>query len=66
VVEYLDRYTHRVAISNNRILKAENGLITFKWRDYRDNNKEKLMSVSTGEFIQRFLIHVLPNGFRRI
>jgi predicted Zn-ribbon and HTH transcriptional regulator len=66
VVEYLGRYTHRVAISNNRILKEENGQVTFKWRDYRDSNKEKLMSVSTEEFIRRFLTHVLPSGFFKI
>ena len=66
VVEYLGRYTHRVAISNNRILKLENGSVTFKWRDYRDNNKQKIMTLSAEEFIRRFLIHVLPTGFTKI
>jgi len=66
VVEYLGRYTHRVAISNNRILKLEEGLVTFKWRDYRDNNKQKVMTVTADEFIRRFLIHVLPKGFTKI
>jgi len=51
VVEYLGRYTHRVAISNNRIISINNGFITFKWRDYRDNNKWKTMTISASEFI---------------
>lgn len=66
VVEYLGRYTHRVAISNNRIIKFENGQVTFKWRDYRDKKKEKLMTLSAEEFIRRFLIHVLPDRFVKI
>lgn len=66
VVEYLGRYTHRVAISNNRILKLEDGLVTFKWRDYKDSNKQKNMDLTVDEFIRRFLIHVLPNGFTKI
>lgn len=66
VVEYLGRYTHRVAISNNRILKLEDGLVTFKWRDYKNNNKQKNMNLTADEFIRRFLIHVLPNGFTKI
>lgn len=66
VVEYLGRYTHRVAISNNRIVKLENGQITFKWRDYKDKKKEKLMTVSAEEFIRRFLVHVLPDRFIKI
>lgn len=66
VVEYLGRYTHRVAISNNRILKLEEGAVTFKWRDYKDSNKQKEMRVTAEEFIRRFLIHVLPAGFTRI
>jgi hypothetical protein len=60
VISYLARYTHRVAISNNRIVGYENGKVTFKWRDYKDNNKEKLMTVSVDEFIRRFLLHILP------
>jgi len=66
VVEYLGRYTHRVAISNNRILSVEDGKVTFKWRDYRDNNRWKVMTVSAFEFIRRFLMHVLPPGFMKI
>lgn len=66
VLEYLGRYTHRVAISNNRILKIENGNVTFKWRDYRDSKKVKLMTVTAEEFIRRFLIHILPDRFTKI
>ncbi|WP_211093709.1 IS91 family transposase, partial [Cohnella fermenti] len=66
VVEYLGRYTHRVAISNARIVKLEEDHVTFKWRDYKDDNKPKEMTVTADEFIRRFLIHVLPPGFTRI
>lgn len=66
VVEYLGRYTHRVAISNKRIISIENNNVTFKWRDYKDKSKCKLMSISAEEFIRRFLIHILPNGFMKI
>ena len=66
VVEYLGRYTHRVAISNNRILSMENGQVTFKWRDYRDGSRWKVMSLSAEEFIRRFLMHVLSAGFMKI
>lgn len=66
VVEYLGRYTHRVAISNNRILGIENGQVTFKWRDYRDNSQWKVMTISAFEFIRRFLMHILPPGFMKI
>lgn len=66
VVEYLGRYTHRVAISNNRIISIENDSVSFKWRDYKDNSKHKVMTLSVEEFIRRFLIHILPNGFMKI
>ena len=66
VVEYLGRYSHRVAISNNRILSIENDNITFKWRDYKDKNQCKLMTISAAEFIRRFLLHVLPSRFMKI
>ena len=66
VVAYLGRYTHRVAISNARILRLEDGQVTFRWRDYRDGNQQKEMTVSAEEFIRRFLLHVLPPGFMRI
>lgn len=66
VIEYLGRYTHRVAISNNRIINIENGNVTFNWRDYKDKSKCKLMTISADEFIRRFLIHILPSGFMKI
>lgn len=66
VIEYLGRYTHKIAISNNRICKLEDGNVTFKWRDYSDDNKNKLMTLSAFEFIRRFLLHVLPQRFVRI
>jgi predicted RNA-binding Zn-ribbon protein involved in translation (DUF1610 family) len=66
VVEYLGRYTHRVAISNNRILELKNDTVTFKWRDYRDSSRWKKMTLSVYEFIRRFLMHVLPSGFTKI
>ena len=66
VIRYLGRYTHRVAISNNRILKEENGYITFKYRDYKDNKKEKEMTITAEEFIRRFLLHILPPRFMKI
>ena len=65
VLEYLGRYTHRVAISNERLLSLENGEVTFAWKDYRDGQKKR-MTVSAGEFIRRFLQHSLPPGFQRI
>jgi hypothetical protein len=66
VLEYVGRYTHRVAISNNRLLDIADGKVRFRWRDYRDHNRQKTMSVSADEFIRRFLLHVLPEGFHRI
>lgn len=66
VLEYIGRYTHRVAITNNRIIKIENGRVFFKWRDYKDGNKIKIMSLDADEFIRRFLMHVLPAGFMKI
>ena len=66
VIEYLGRYTHRVAISNSRILNIDNGKVTFKWRDYRDNNKMKIMVLSADEFIRRFILHILPPRFMKI
>ena len=66
VIEYLGRYTHRVAISNNRIKKLEDGKVTFTWRDYRDENKVKEMTLDATEFIRRFMLHVLPKGFMKI
>jgi len=66
VLQYLGRYTHRVAISNNRILKIRNGLVSFLWRDYADHNRQKTMTLKAEEFIRRFLLHVLPSRFVRI
>ena len=66
VIKYLSRYTHKIAISNRRILKLENGKVYFAWKDYCDRNKRKIMSLETTEFIRRFLLHVLPTGFMRI
>jgi len=66
VIDYLGRYTHRVAISNNRLLSLEGGFVTFQWRDYGDGNRQKAMRVTASEFIRRFLTHVLPMGFRKI
>ena len=66
VVEYLGRYTHRIAISNNRILNLKNDNVTFKWRDYKDTNRWKEMTLTANEFIRRFLMHVLPQGFMKI
>lgn len=66
VLEYLGRYTHRVAISNNRIIKVEDGKVTFRWRDYHDDNKLKVMTLDAFEFIRRFLLHILPDNFYKI
>jgi predicted Zn-ribbon and HTH transcriptional regulator len=66
VIEYLGRYTHRAAVSNSRIVKLENGNVSFNWRDYTDNNRVKLMTLTADEFIRRFLLHVLPHAFRKI
>jgi Putative transposase/Transposase zinc-binding domain len=68
VLEYLGRYTHRVALSNERILGVSNGEVTFQWKDYRhkDKQKSRVMTLPADEFIRRFLIHTLPPGFPRI
>ena len=66
VLDYVGRYTHRVAISNNRILNIESGQITFRYKDYRNGSQQKTMTLSADEFIRRFLLHVLPEGFHRI
>ncbi|MBU1625818.1 IS91 family transposase [bacterium] len=66
VLRYLGRYTHRVAISNHRIVKVEDERVTFKWRDYRDHNKTKLMTLDVSEFIRRFLLHILPYRYYKI
>ena len=66
VVEYLSRYTHKTAIYNNRLVSLDDSSVTFRYRDYKDRNKVKLMSLETMEFIRRFLLHVLPSGFQKI
>jgi hypothetical protein len=66
VLEYVGRYTHRVAISNNRLVSIDDGKVRFRWKDYRDDNRQKAMTLAAAEFIRRFLIHVLPDGFHRI
>ena len=66
VLDYVGRYTHRVAISNNRLLDIENDQVRFQWEDYRNGAQVKVMTLSADEFIRRFLLHVLPNGFQRI
>ena len=68
VLAYLSRYTHRVAIANSRLISCDNNGVAFKWKDYRDKGRtrHKVMTLATHEFIRRFLIHVLPQGFHRI
>jgi len=66
VLEYLGRYTHRVAITNNRIQSIDNGIVTFSYRDRSDDNKVKELTLPVEEFIHRFLLHILPNGFMKI
>jgi hypothetical protein len=66
VLDYVGRYTHRVAISNNRLLDIDDGTVTFRWKDYRDDNAQKTMTLKADEFIRRFLLHVLPQGLQRI
>ena len=66
VLEYLGRYTHRVAITNNRILSIEDGRVTFNYRDRSDENKVKELTVRAKEFIRRYLLHILPPGFMKI
>ena len=66
VLEYLGRYTHRVAITNNRIIAIDDGQVRFRYRDRSDGNKEKELTISAEEFIRRFLLHILPNGFTKI
>ena len=66
VVHYLGRYTHRVAISNHRLVSFKDGQVTFRWRDSAHHNEQKLMTLSVDEFLRRFLLHILPKGFVRI
>lgn len=66
VVTYLGRYTHRVAITNHRIISIEEGNVSFFWKDYADGNRRKVMTLDAHEFVRRFLLHVLPDGFVKI
>ena len=66
VLQYLGRYTHRVAISNHRLVSFDDGQVAFRWRDSADHNRHKLMTLSRDEFLRRFLLHLLPKGFVRI
>jgi len=66
VLQYLGRYTHRVAISNHRLVSLTDGQVTFRWRDSAHHNEQKLLPLSLDEFLRRFLLHILPKGFVRI
>ena len=66
MLDYLGRYTHRVALSNDRILSVQNDQVTFTYRDRKDKDQLKSMTLEAQEFIRRFLLHVLPDGFMRI
>jgi hypothetical protein len=66
VLHYLGRYTHRVAISNHRIVSVSDSQVTFRWKDYKNNNKIRTMTISCEKFLNRFLQHILPKGFMRI
>jgi hypothetical protein len=66
VLKYLSRYTHRVAIANERLLFVGDGVVRFRWKDYADHNRVKVMTVAADEFLRRFLLHVVPRGFMRI
>lgn len=66
VLDYLGRYTHRVALSNDRIVSSHNGKITFAYRDRKNQDRKKLMTLDAEEFIRRFLLHVIPKGFMRV
>ena len=66
VLDYLGRYTHRVAITNRRLVSLHETRVSFLWKDYRHHDKRKVMTLDADEFIRRFLLHVLPDGFHRI
>ena len=66
VLDYLGRYTHRIAISNNRLIELKDGEVTFTYKDYKHAQRQKVMTLSADEFLRRFLMHVLPDGFQRI
>lgn len=66
VLSYLGRYTHRVAIANHRLVKIEDGMVYFRWKDYKQQGKQKVMKLTAEEFIRRFLMHILPSRFCKI
>jgi hypothetical protein len=66
VLDYLGRYTHRVALSNDRLVSLDHGVVRFHWKDYADHDRPKVMALAAEEFLRRFLLHVLPRGFMRI
>lgn len=66
VLRYLGRYTHRVAISNHRLLVFDGEYVTFRWKDYAHGGRQRKMSLAATEFLRRFFLHVLPKGFVRI
>jgi hypothetical protein len=66
VLQYLGRYTHRVAIANSRLIDLVDATVSFRWKDYRHDSRQKVMKLPADEFVRRFLLHVLPGGFQRI
>ena len=66
MLAYLGRYTHRIAISNSRLVSMDGDRVTFRWKDYRTGSVQKLMTLDAHEFIRRFLLHTVPEGFHRI
>ena len=66
IVAYLGRYTHKTAIANHRLVDFDGEQVRFRWRDYAHGNKVKIMRLKAGEFVRRFLLHVLPRGFTRL
>ena len=66
VLDYLGRYTHRVALSNDRLVDHRDGRVRFRWKDYADHDRVKVMTLDADEFLRRFLLHVVPRGFMRI
>jgi hypothetical protein len=66
VLEYLSRYTHRVALTNNRLLGSRNGIVRLRWRDYAHGGKKKVLQLSATDLLRRFVLHVLPRGFQRV
>jgi hypothetical protein len=66
VLDYLGRYTHRVTLSNDRLVDHRDGRVRFRWKDYADHDRVKIMTLEADEFLRRFLLHVVPRGFMRI